>query len=52
MYKVHIGYTIKGNDRWKKFPTLKKANEFCNQVFAKTKIILTIVKSEVNPCNP
>ena len=43
MYKVHIGYTRAGRDRWKRFPTLESANAFCEKVRAVTGTILTII---------
>lgn len=44
MYKVHIGYTKTGRDRWVKFASLAAANEFCEKVRQETRIILTIIK--------
>lgn len=43
MFKVHIGYTSKGNDRWRKFDTLESANAFCERVRAASGLILSIV---------
>ena len=43
-YKVHVGYTAKGNDRWKKFESFEQAQALCNDVAKRTGIILTIVK--------
>lgn len=42
-YKVHIGYTSKGNDKWRKFGTMEAASSFCNEVFSRTKVVLSIV---------
>jgi hypothetical protein len=42
MYKVHIGYTKAGRDKWRKFETLATANAFCSEVFEKTGIVLSI----------
>lgn len=44
-YKVHIGYTPTGQDRWRKFDSLNEANEFVHIVFAESGKILTIVKA-------
>lgn len=44
MYKVGIGYTAKGRERWKKFTTIEEANAFCQKVFAASSIVLTIIK--------
>jgi hypothetical protein len=45
MYKVHIGYTANGRDKWRKFDTQSEASEFCNRIFAASGIILTIIKN-------
>jgi hypothetical protein len=42
MYRVHIGYTPKGRDRWKYFETFDQASAFCNEVFIKTRIVLLL----------
>jgi viroplasmin and RNaseH domain-containing protein len=39
MYRVYVG----GN-RYRKFDTLESAQSFCSAVFARTKIVLSIVK--------
>jgi hypothetical protein len=44
-YKVHIGYTAKGNPRYKRFATLEAACKFCNAVTARANIILSIVEA-------
>ena len=43
LYCVHIGYTPKGRDKWKKFKTLESANAFCSEVFQRLNIVLTII---------
>jgi hypothetical protein len=43
-FRVHVGYTSAGNDRWRYFWTLEDANEFCNRVIDRTKIVLAIEK--------
>lgn len=43
-WNVHIGYTDKGRDKWKKFSTLESAQVFCNEVHEKTGKILTIIR--------
>lgn len=45
MYKVHIGYTPKGRDKWRKFPDMDSAVKFCGEVFKRCNIVLTIVKA-------
>lgn len=41
-YRVHIGYTRTGRDRWRKFATLADASRFCEAVWQATGIILSI----------
>jgi hypothetical protein len=41
-YRVHIGYTRRGADRWRYFQTLEAASKACNAVFQQTGIILTV----------
>ena len=40
MYRVHVGR------RWLRFATLEAAKAFCEEVFGRTKIVLTIVWKE------
>ena len=42
MYKVHIGYTASGRGKYRKFETLQEAQSFCDEVFLKTGVVLTI----------
>lgn len=42
-FKVHIGYTRSGRNRWRKFATLAEASRFCESVRTATGIILTII---------
>jgi hypothetical protein len=42
MFRVHVGYTGTGRDRWRVFDSLKDAKEFCERVFARTGTVLTI----------
>jgi hypothetical protein len=51
-FKVHIGYTANGRDRWKRYATLDEAQEVCNRVFAETKIVLCIVEDKPKPRKP
>lgn len=44
MYKVHVGYTPKGRDRWKRFAGFDAAQKFCSEVFTKTGIVLAIIE--------
>lgn len=44
MFKVHIGYTRKGRDRWRRFETMAEAIAFCQRIFAATSVVLSIVK--------
>lgn len=46
VYKIHVGYTKTGRDKWKKFDTLEAANATCEAVRKQTGIILTIIKGE------
>lgn len=46
MYRVHVGYTRSGRDRWIKFDTLEKANAFCNEVMFATGTVLTVIFKE------
>lgn len=42
-YKVHVGYTATGRNRWRRFTDLNSAQAFCNQVCRATRIVLTIL---------
>jgi hypothetical protein len=42
-YKVHIGYTKTGRDRWCRFQTIEAATAFCSDVFRRKNIVLAIV---------
>lgn len=42
-YRVHVGYTRAGRNRWRRFPTLARASQFCEAVRLRTGIILTIL---------
>ena len=44
-YRVHIGYTKRGNDRYAYFTTLGEAANFCGDVFAKRNIVLSITEN-------
>lgn len=44
MFKVHIGYTPKGRDRWKRFATFEAAQRLCSEVFTKTGVVLAIIE--------
>jgi hypothetical protein len=44
MYKVGIGYTQTGREKWRKFDNFDDAQSFCSEVHQKTGIILTIIK--------
>lgn len=41
-YRVHVGYTRQGRNRWRRFATLAEASAFCQTVFRRTRIVLTI----------
>ena len=43
-FKVHIGYTATGRNRWRRYATLAEAARFCGAVFSDTGIVLTIVE--------
>lgn len=44
MFRVHVGHTKTGRDRWRKFATLAEASAFCSEVFDRTGIVLSIVR--------
>ena len=44
MFKVHVGYTHTGRNRWRRFATIADASQFCEHVRQATGIILAIVK--------
>lgn len=46
MFKVHIGYTPKGRDRWKRFATFEAAQRLCSEVFTVTGHVLTIIEEK------
>jgi hypothetical protein len=43
MFKVHIGYTVTGRNRWRRFATVADATTYVNAVWARTGVILSIV---------
>jgi hypothetical protein len=45
LFRVHIGYTRSGRDRWRKFVTLTEASAFCNRVFHLKGVVLSITKA-------
>jgi hypothetical protein len=44
MFKVHVGYTATGRNRWRRFVTLDAASAFCERVRRATRAILTIIE--------
>ena len=44
MYKVGIGYTKTGRERWRKFDNFDDAQAFCSEVHRQTRVVLTIIK--------
>jgi hypothetical protein len=46
-FRVHIGCTAKGRDRWRYYGTLEAATAAVSAVFAKTGIVLSIVRTPV-----
>lgn len=48
MYRVHVGYTRNGHDRWRYFDTEQEARVLCSEVSDKCGIILTIERVEVS----
>lgn len=44
-YKVNVGYTSAGRPRNLYFDSQDKASAFCNDVFARTGVVLSIVKT-------
>lgn len=47
MYRVHVGYTRNGHDRWRYFDTEQEARALCSEVSDKSGIVLTVEKVEV-----
>ena len=45
-YRVHVGYTRSGRDRWYYFETKAGAIDYCNREFAKTGIVLTMEEKQ------
>lgn len=45
MFRVHIGYTRTGRNRWRRFATLEAATAFCQAVHKATRIVLAIERS-------
>jgi hypothetical protein len=43
-YKVHVGWNRLGHNRFVYFASLESASKFCNEVFAKTKLVLEIIE--------
>jgi hypothetical protein len=44
-YKVHIGYTTRGRDRWRMFPTLEAATAFCEAVHEQAGVVLSVTRA-------
>ena len=44
MFKVHLGYTATGRNRYARFFTLARAARFADEVFKATGIVLSIVE--------
>jgi viroplasmin and RNaseH domain-containing protein len=44
MFKVHTGYSRCGKSRYKRFDTIEDASAYCNYVFARVGIVLSIEK--------
>lgn len=44
MFKVHVGYTRSGRNRWRRFTTIDDAKAFCERIHRATGVILTIVE--------
>lgn len=43
-YKVHVGYSASGRDRWRHFESYEAARDFCQEAFERTGKILAIHK--------
>ncbi len=41
-FRVHIGYSPKGRNRWRRFPSIVAATSFCSRVFAASGVVLSI----------
>ena len=42
MFKVHVGYTITGHNKWMHFTTLPEASAYVAGVFTSTGVVLGI----------
>ena len=45
MYRVHIGYSATGRNRWRYFDSIDTARAFVGAVFARTGIVLSVVRT-------
>lgn len=45
MFKVHIGYTPTGRNRYVYFDTLEAAKEYCSKAFRALSVVLSITKA-------
>lgn len=41
-YRVHVGWTVNGSNRWRRFRTMEAAVKYVNAVFLSTGHVLTI----------
>ena len=46
MYRVHVGYTRNGHDRWQYFDTEQEAMEMCSKAHELFGVVLTIERVE------
>jgi len=46
MFKVHVGYTALGRNRWRRFYTIEGARAYVSAVFNTTGIVLTIIEGK------
>ncbi len=44
-FKVHVGYTRKGNARYRRFITLNEATAYCQRVFRVSGVVLSVIAS-------
>jgi hypothetical protein len=45
-YRVHVGYTARGRDRWRYFATLAEASAFAGTIFTKTGVVVAVESAE------
>ena len=41
-YRVHVGYTARGRDKWRRFSTEESARSFAEKLFQATGVIVAV----------